>query len=228
MLLQAAASTDNLSGLVGIAFHVMDTLGAIGVGILSLVETALPFIPSEVILPLAGFVSRQGAMNVWVVLILSVVGAALGALVLYAVGAAIGLERSRRWFSHIPLVTVHDFDRANGWFERHGRTAVFFGRLIPGVRSLISLPAGADRMNLLAFVLLTMAGSAIWNTLLIGLGYALGSQYDLVAKYVDYINYAIYAAIVIIVLVFVVRRIRRGPVVEDHVHSAVPESPAAD
>jgi membrane protein DedA with SNARE-associated domain len=131
--------------------------------------------------------------------------------VLYGVGAAIGLERSRRWFSHIPLVTARDFDSANGWFERHGRKAVFFGRLIPGVRSLISLPAGADRMNLLAFVLLTMAGSAIWNTLLIGLGYALGTQYDLVAKYVDYINYAIYAAIAILVIVFIVRRIRRGP-----------------
>lgn len=210
MLLQAAA-TDNLTGIVGLAFHVMDALGAIGVGILSLIETALPFIPSEVILPLAGFVSRQGDMNVWAVLILSVVGAALGALVLYGVGAAIGIERSRRWFSHIPLVTAHDFDLANRWFERHGRSAVFFGRLIPGVRSLISLPAGADRMNLLAFVLLTMAGSAIWNTLLIGLGFLLGSQYDLVAHYVDYINYAIYAVIVLIVLVFVIRRIRRGP-----------------
>jgi membrane protein DedA with SNARE-associated domain len=211
MLLQAAAQTDNLTGIVGIAFSVMDALGAVGVGLLSLVETAIPFIPSEIILPLAGFVARQGEMNVWAVLILSVVGAALGALVLYGVGAAIGLERSRRWFSHIPLVTAHDFDLAIGWFERHGRKAVFFGRLVPGVRSLISLPAGADRMSLLAFVLLTMAGSAIWNTLLIGLGYALGAQYDLVAKYVDYINYVIYAAIVVIVLVFVVRRIRRGP-----------------
>ena len=215
MLLQAAASTDNLTGIVGIAFHIMDALGAIGVGLLSLIETAIPFIPSEVILPLAGFVSRQGDMNVWVVFILSVVGAALGALVLYAVGAAIGLRRARIAFDHIPLLSAHDFDRANGWFERHGRKAVFFGRLIPGVRSLISLPAGADRMNLLAFVLLTMAGSAVWNAILIGLGYALGSQYDLVAKYVDYINYAIYAAIVVIVVVFVVRRIRRGPEVHE-------------
>jgi membrane protein DedA with SNARE-associated domain len=210
MLLQAVPS-DNLTGLVGIAFQVMDALGEVGVGLLSLIETAIPFIPSEVILPLAGFVSRQGAMSFPLVLLLSVVGAVVGALVLYAVGYAVGIERATRILSRIPLLTRRDVESATGWFERHGRKAVFFARLIPGVRALISLPAGADRMNLAAFVLLTAAGSAIWNTLLIGLGYLLGSQYELVKKYADYINYSIYGVVALIIVVFVVRRIRRGP-----------------
>jgi membrane protein DedA with SNARE-associated domain len=110
----------------------------------------------------------------------------------------------------MPLVDRSDFERAAGWFTRHGRAAVFFGRLIPGVRSLISLPAGAARMPVLTFSVFTIAGSAIWNTLLIGLGAALGTQYALIDRYANYLNYAVYAALGVLLVVLITRGIGRA------------------
>lgn len=206
-----AAPAEEVSGLVGFALQLMKNLGEVGVGALTFLETVFPPVPSEVILPLAGFLARQGDMNLALALGLSVLGGWLGALVLYALGALVGIERATNWLAKLPLVDRRDFEKATAWFDKHGRKAVFFGRLIPGIRSVISLPAGAARMNLVSFSLLTIAGSTIWNSLLMGAGYALGSQYERISIYADYLNYAVYAALAIIVIVFVVRRIRRGP-----------------
>jgi len=204
-----SGSTEELSGILGYAARAIEALGAWGVGLLTLLETVFPPIPSEVILPLAGFLTRQGQMSFVLVLITSTVGAYLGALLLYALGARLGLERSIRWLSKVPLTDREDFEKAAGWFSRHGRAAVFFGRLLPGVRSLISLPAGAQRMNLLTFSVFTIAGSGLWNTLLIGLGALLGTQYQLIDQYSQYLDYAVYAALAVVVLLLVRRRFRR-------------------
>ena len=201
---------DNLSGIVGFAARLMDGFGEWGVGLFTLLETVFPPIPSEVILPLAGFLSQQGTMNIWLVIITSTLGGFVGALLLYWLGAAVGLDRAIRWLSKLPLVDAADFEKAAGWFHRHGKSAIFFGRLIPGVRSLISLPAGAERMNLWVFSAFTLAGTVIWNSLLIGFGAALGTQYELVDQYSQYLNYAVYAAIGVVVVLLVIRRVRRG------------------
>ncbi len=198
-----------LTGLPGQAERVMEAIGEVGVGLFTLLETVFPPIPSEVILPLAGFLSQQGDLNVVLLILASTVGAYLGALVLYWLGAVWGLERSIRWLSKLPLVDREDFERAGGWFSRHGRSSVFFGRLIPGVRSLISLPAGAQRMSLVTFTVFTVAGSGLWNTLLISLGAALGDQYQLIDQYSKYLNYAVWAAVVLLVGWLVVRAVRR-------------------
>jgi len=208
MVTTSAPSAD-IGGLVGLALGLMQGIGEWGVGLFTLLETVFPPIPSEVVLPLAGFLSQQGELNLALTIITSTAGAYLGALGLYWLGAALGLERAIRWLAKLPLVDREDFERAADWFSRHGRSAVFFGRLIPGVRSLISLPAGASRMNLLTFSLFTIAGSALWNSLLIGLGAALGTQYELIATYSDWLNYAVYAALAGIVLWLVIRRVRR-------------------
>ena len=208
MVTTSAPSAD-IGGLVGLALGLMQGIGEWGVGLFTLLETVFPPIPSEVVLPLAGFLSQQGELNLALTIITSTAGAYLGALGLYWLGAALGLERAIRWLAKLPLVDREDFERAADWFSRHGRSAVFFGRLIPGVRSLISLPAGASRMNLLTFSLFTIAGSALWNSLLIGLGAALGTQYELIATYSDWLNYAVYAALAGIVLWLVIRRFRR-------------------
>jgi len=208
MVTTSAPSAD-IGGLVGLALGLMQGIGEWGVGLFTLLETVFPPIPSEVVLPLAGFLSQQGELNLALTIITSTAGAYLGALGLYWLGAALGLERAIRWLAKLPLVDREDFEKAADWFSRHGRSAVFFGRLIPGVRSLISLPAGASRMNLLTFSLFTIAGSALWNSLLIGLGAALGTQYELIATYSDWLNYAVYAALAGIVLWLVIRRIRR-------------------
>ena len=199
-----------LTGILGWAERVITALGEWGVGLLVLLETVFPPLPSEVILPLAGFLTSQGAISLPLVVLTSTVGAWLGALLLYGVGARLGLERSIRGLSKLPLVDRDDFERAAAWFNRHGRSSIFFGRLVPGVRSLISLPAGAARMSLPVFSLFTIVGSGFWNSLLIGAGSALGSRYATVERYADVLNYLVWAALGLLVGWLVVRRVRRG------------------
>ncbi len=199
-----------LTGILGWAERVMTALGEWGVGLLILLETVFPPLPSEVILPLAGFLTSQGQISLPLVLVTSTLGAYLGALLLYLLGARLGHERAVRMLSKLPLVEAADFERAGGWFTRHGRSSIFFGRLIPGVRSLISLPAGAHRMNLAVFTVFTLGGSGVWNSILILAGAALGGQYAMVKRYSQALNYLVYAAIALLVAGLVVRRVRRG------------------
>jgi membrane protein DedA with SNARE-associated domain len=210
MQVPAAGAADGLGGLVGVAAQAIDRLGEWGVGAFTLAETILPPIPSEVILPLAGYLAKQGALNLFLVFATSLLGAYAGALFLYWLGAKLGLERSIRGLSKLPLVDREDFEHAADWFRRHGRSSIFFGRLLPGVRSLISLPAGASAMPLGTFSLYTLAGSGLWNGALIGLGYALGTQYRLIEQYSRFLNYAVYAALVVTVVLLVARRVKRA------------------
>lgn len=205
-----AGAADNLGGLVGMAARAIDAMGEWGVGLFVLAETVVPPIPSEVILPLAGYLAKQGALNLVLIFFTSTLGAYLGALLLYWLGAKLGLERSIRGLSRLPLVDREDFDNAAGWFRRHGRSSIFFGRLLPGVRSLISLPAGASQMHLGTFSAFTLAGSGLWNGALIGLGFLLGSQYRLIEQYSRFLNYAVYSALGLMAVWLVVRSIRRS------------------
>jgi membrane protein DedA with SNARE-associated domain len=204
-----ASAADEMTGIVGFAAQGIDALGEWGVGLFTLAETVFPPIPSEVILPLAGFLTRQGTLNMGLVLVTSTLGAYLGALALYFLGAKVGLERSIRLLSKLPLVEREDFESANDWFRRHGKSAIFFGRLLPGVRSLISLPAGAQRMHLGTFSLFTIAGSGIWNGVLLSLGALLGRQYSMVEQYSRYLNFAVYAGLAIFVAWLIIRYVRR-------------------
>ena len=206
----AASPTEGLTGIVGFAARAFDALGEWGVGAFTLAETVLPPIPSEVILPLAGYLAKQGSLNLFLVFGTSTLGAYLGALLLYWLGAKLGLDRSIRWLAKLPLVDREDFEHAAGWFRRHGRSSIFFGRLLPGVRSLISLPAGAAAMPVGTFSLFTLAGSGLWNGALIGLGYLLGTQYRLIEEYSHYLNYAVYAALAVAVVLLVIRRTKRA------------------
>lgn len=205
----ASSPADEMTGIVGFAARSIEALGEWGVGLFTLAETVFPPIPSEVILPLAGFLTRQGTMHLGLVLVTSTLGAYLGALALYFLGAKVGLERSMCLLSKLPLVEREDFEAANDWFRRHGKSAIFFGRLLPGVRSFISLPAGAQRMPLGTFSLFTIAGSGIWNGTLISLGSILGRQYSMVEQYSRYLNFAVYAGLGLFVVWLIVRYVRR-------------------
>jgi len=198
-----------LDGLTGFAARTLDGLGELGVGLLVLLETVCPPIPSEVILPLAGFLSTAGTMHLALVLIAATTGSLVGALALYAAGAALGRERAIRVLARIPLLDREDLERASGWFARHGGRAVLLGRLVPGVRSLISLPAGAERMPLPHFVLFTVLGSALWNGVLILAGAALGRHFELVDRYSGWLDAAVVAALAVGIGALVVRRVRR-------------------
>ncbi len=196
-------------GLVGFALWLIEIIGEWGVGAFTVLETVFPPIPSEVVLPLAGYQASLGNLSLPLLFIAATTGSYVGALILYGLGRALGLERSIRGLARLPLVDRDDFERAAAWFRRHGKAAVFFGRLIPGMRSLISLPAGASHMNFWLFSGLTLAGSGIWNTLLIALGAALGTQYELVDQYSNVLNFAVYAGIAGVLVWLVVRWARR-------------------
>jgi membrane protein DedA with SNARE-associated domain len=212
-LAQEGEVDDGLEGFTGFVADVIVELGEFGVGLLVFIETVFPPIPSEIILSLAGYLAERGRMNVGLVVVAATIGSVLGALVLYALGAWFGEERAKSWIARLPLVEMRDLDNASAWFQRHGEGVVFFGRFVPIVRSMVSLPAGAQHMRLLPFIVLTAAGSAMWNGALIGAGYALGTQYRRVEDYTQYLDYGVIAGIAGLIAWFLAPRLwrRHGP-----------------
>jgi membrane protein DedA with SNARE-associated domain len=192
------------------ATSLMETLGAPGAGLAVALENLFPPIPSEIILPLAGFTAAQGKLSLVAAMIWTTLGSVAGAAVLYGLGRLLGRERIRAIAARLPLVDVEDLDKAESWFYRHGPKAVFFGRMIPLVRSLISVPAGIERMRMPLFLLLTALGSAIWNCAFIVAGYVLGENWTLVERYVGVYSKGVVAIVAVAIVVFVALRIRRG------------------
>lgn len=185
----------------------MESLGAPGAGIAIALENLFPPLPSEVILPLAGFTASRGEMDLVDVLVCTTLGSVIGALALYWVGALLGRERVLALAAKLPLIKTSDIEKTEAWFQRHGRKTVFFGRMIPVFRSLISIPAGVERMPLPMFTLLTTVGSLIWNTIFVMAGYLLGEQWSLVESYVGIGSKVVIGLVVLAIGVFVVRRL---------------------
>lgn len=197
-----------LTGLAGWVVDAVELLGPVGVGLLVALETIFPPIPSEVVLPVSGFLAGQGRMSVVAAVVGATGGSILGAVVLYWIAAAIGLRRLHVIVDKVPLVEHEDLDAAERWFARHGAVAVLTGRVIPIVRSLISVPAGVARMPMLAFLAFTALGSGVYNSALIGLGYALGDRWTDVGRWSDLINAVIIGVIVLLLAVGIGRRLR--------------------
>lgn len=194
-----------LSDLATWVQDVIESLGYLGVALLVIAENLFPPIPSEIVLPFAGFVARRGDGSVVVMVVASTIGSVVGALVLYAIAAAIGPERIHsfvvrfgKWFG----VKESDMVRAEEWFDRRSNVAVLVGRCVPLIRSLVSIPAGFRRMKFVPFITLTAIGSAVWNIALIGAGAALGDQWDRVGDYVGIFQWLVIAAIFGVILKF--------------------------
>jgi membrane protein DedA with SNARE-associated domain len=210
-LLTALASASGVpdSGLAGFVADTMNSLGLLGVGLILAVETILPFLPSEVALPLAGFTaSVPGKFGVVGAIIAATVGSVGGALILYWLSRVFGLDRTRALLSKVPLVTARDIDKGVAWFARNDAAAVFLGRMVPAIRSLISIPAGVEKMAVGRFLFYTTAGSLIWNTAWIVAGYQLGSNWEKVEKYAHWLKYGLVLAIVAAVAWFVIYKLR--------------------
>ena len=190
------------------AVHLMDTIGPVGAGIAIALESLFPPLPSEVVLPLAGLAAQRGAFTLAEALLWTTAGSLVGAFLLYGLGAWLGIGRLRRIAERLPLMRGADVDRTVGWFVKHGGKAVFFGRMVPIFRSLISIPAGVARMPLWRFGLLSGAGSLIWNSIFVLSGYVLGEAWHLVERYADILQYVVIAAVVAGVAWFVVTRVR--------------------
>lgn len=186
--------------------------GYFGLVLLMVAENVFPPIPSEVVIPLGGYLAQQGQLTLVGVIVAATLGSVLGALALYWLGRRVGEERLKdfadrhgRWLA----LSCADIDRAQGWFTRHGATAVLLGRLVPGVRSLISLPAGLSRMPLGVFLAYTTLGSAAWSAALAGAGYALGRQFGQVSQYLDPVSWVVLGGVVALYGIRVVRHRRR-------------------
>jgi membrane protein DedA with SNARE-associated domain len=199
----------NLGGLTGWVASVIDSLGEIGVGLLVALENLIPPIPSEIVLSMAGYLASAGRVNLVLVWITATLGALGGAVALYWLGRGLGEERLKHWLDRIPLVDPDDLNRADRWFEKHERAAVLLGRCAPVVRSLVSIPAGANRMPMGQFVLCTAIGSGVWNALFIGAGYALGSRWKDVEQYAQWFDYAIMAFFAIAIGSWVTKKVRK-------------------
>jgi membrane protein DedA with SNARE-associated domain len=198
------------SGIVGWVIRIMEALGAPGAGLAVALENLFPPIPSELILPLAGFTASQGDISLVGAIVWTTIGSVAGALVLYAVGALLGRDRTRAIAARLPLVRTSDIDRSEAWFAKHGVKAVFFGRMIPLFRSFISVPAGIERMPLTTFLLFTALGSLIWNAVFVLAGYQLGENWRVVQDYVGVYQKVVVAAVLVAVAVFVAARLRRS------------------
>jgi membrane protein DedA with SNARE-associated domain len=202
---------------------VINQFGYVGVALLVVIENVFPPIPSEIVLPFAGFVAQQSATadalnvaqsdtSVVGMMIAATIGSVIGALILYAIAAAIGPERLRdfverfgRWFG----VKPSDLVRAEAWFDQRSTVAVLVGRCVPLIRSIVSIPAGFRRMKLTSFAVLTAIGSAVWNIALIGTGAVLGDQWERVGEYVGVFQWLVIATILILLVRFILTRVKR-------------------
>lgn len=193
-------------------FSVVDGLGALGVGLLILLENLIPPIPSEVILPLAGFRARAGALNVLAVWPAATAGSVLGALILYGLGAWLGYDRLHRLAGHrwFVFASQKDIDRGDELFDRHGGKVVLLARCVPFLRSVVSIPAGISGMPMLRFTVLTAIGSGVWNAAFIGLGWALGENWNTVEQWLGPVSYVVIGLLVVGLVVLAVRRRRSG------------------
>jgi membrane protein DedA with SNARE-associated domain len=187
----------------------MSSMGYVGIGLLMFLENLFPPIPSELIMPLAGFTVSQGKMEFFPAVAAGVIGTVLGAFPWYYAGKIIGGERSRqladrygKWLT----LSGKDIDTANGWFNRHGSKAVLLCRLVPGVRTLISLPAGINTMPLVPFIIYSTIGTTLWVLFLTFLGLQLGNNYDKVEQWLGPVSKIVLGSLVVVFVGWIWKR----------------------
>lgn len=187
---------------------VLSALGYLGLALLLIAENLFPPIPSEVVLPLAGFLVSRGDLSLWGALVAATTGSVIGAFILYSLGRWGGRRFVLRYGSWI-RVDKESLDRAEGWFRHYGDALVLFARIVPVARSIVSIPAGTAKMPLARFVILTTIGSAIWNSLLVGAGVFLGANWSVVQNWIgSYSNVVLVAATVAAAIYLVLRHFR--------------------
>ncbi|GGL84704.1 alkaline phosphatase [Deinococcus aerolatus] len=189
--------------------NLMSSLGYLGIVLLMVLENVFPPIPSELILPLAGFAASRGDLSVVGVVLAGTLGSVVGTLPLYFIGRVFSEERLVAWADRHGrwlALSGQDIRKPDDWFDRHGPKAVLFGRMVPGIRSLLSLPAGMSEMALPTFLLYSAIGSALWASLLTGAGYLLGDHYERVGEYLGPASTVIVGVLVVVATVWFVRR----------------------
>lgn len=178
---------------------VIEQLGYVGVALLVVLENVFPPIPSEIVLPFAGFVAQRGSDSVVLMILAATIGSVIGALIMYWIAAVIGDDRLHaftRKFGKWVQIREADLIRAEEWFDRHAVGAVLVGRCVPLIRSVVSIPAGFRRMKLIPYIAYTFLGSLVWNIALVGAGALLGENWERVGEVVATYQWVIIVAIV--------------------------------
>lgn len=196
--------------------NIMEQFGYAGIFFMMALENVFPPIPSEIVLPFGGFMTTNSDLTVTGVIITATSGSVLGAIILYGIGLLIDVERLEkivdRW-GHIVRINKEDIRKADKWFDKYGYWTVLFCRMIPLIRSLISVPAGMSNMNFTLFLLFTLIGTLIWNVILIMIGVVLGENWSSILEFMDMystITYGLIAiGIVVVAILFIRKRIRK-------------------
>lgn len=185
----------------------MEQYGYLGVFLMIALENVFPPIPSEIILPFGGFMTTYTSMTVPGVVIASTAGSVVGAVILYGIGLLLDVERLEKIidrFGHILRITKEDVHKADAWFDKYGIWTVLFCRMVPLIRSLISIPAGMSNMKFWLFLVFTTVGTLIWNIILVSVGAALGDNWDRITEFMDVYSNIAYAIIGIGIIIFLV------------------------
>ena len=207
-LMTLALPQEPVDGIAGWAADLVDTLGGPGAGLAIALENLFPPLPSEVILPLTGFAAGQGVLSLTSALVWTTLGSVVGAVALYWIGVLLGRDRLYALWERLPLVKTTDLERTEEWFARHGTKAVLLGRMVPVFRSLISVPAGVERMPMPVFIMLTTLGSLVWNSALVLAGYWLGDRWDVVGTYVGVLSKAVLVLAAVALAAYVAVRLK--------------------
>jgi membrane protein DedA with SNARE-associated domain len=200
------------SSLASWVQDVIEQLGYLGVALLVVAENVFPPIPSEIVLPFAGFVARRGSDSVVIMILAATVGSVVGALIMYWIAAVIGDDRLHaftRKFGKWVQIRESDLTKAEEWFDRHAMAAVLVGRCVPLIRSVVSIPAGFRRMKLVPYMLYTFLGSLVWNIALVGAGALLGDNWERVGSYVGVFQWAVVAIVIAVFARFALRVYKR-------------------
>ncbi|WP_310490026.1 DedA family protein [Chamaesiphon sp. VAR_69_metabat_338] len=189
----------------------MSSLGYWGIGLLMFLENLFPPIPSELIMPLAGFTVAQGKMNFGIAVVAGTIGTMAGTYAWYYLGRLVNYQRLQIWterYGKWIRVTAQDIDRVNDWFNKYGSKAVFFGRMVPGIRTLISLPAGMNQMPFVTFTIYSTLGTAIWTLALTTAGFLLGDNYTSIEQYLAPISKLVLFGLIGLIGYFIFKKMR--------------------
>ena len=190
--------------------NIISTGGYPGLYFVMFLENVFPPIPSEVVLPLAGSLSLTGRFSIPLITIVGMLGSLTGAFLFYGLGKWLGEERVRNFigkFGKYALLSVDDFDKSKDWFNKYDEWVIFFSRMVPIVRSLISIPAGVAGMNLPKFSIYTILGTALWSFILSYAGRLLGEQWPVITDFINTYQNVVLAVALVVVVVFVVYRL---------------------
>lgn len=195
--------------MTNMIFDLINQFGYLAISFLIAIENVFPPIPSEVILSFAGFATHHSQMNVIGVVIASTIGAVVGALILYKIGCILNKERLENIFNHKAFRMLGfkkgDVQKAINWFNKYGTSAIFYGRLIPVVRSLISIPAGSAKVKVSKFLIYTALGSLVWNTILVTLGFYMGNNWKIIVTIFEEYSLIISGLILIAAIYFSIK-----------------------